>query len=80
MKIKVLAFGITKEILGKSAIELEVKPQLTVRELKESLGQQYPDFAKLASLAIAVNSEYAQEEQVLESTDEIALIPPVSGG
>jgi len=44
------------------------------------LGKAYPELGKLSSLAIAVNNSYAQDEEEINSYDEIALIPPVSGG
>jgi len=50
-------------------------------ELLEISWENHPsEFEKLSSLAIAVNSEYADDNAVLQHTDEIAIIPPVSGG
>jgi molybdopterin synthase sulfur carrier subunit len=40
----------------------------------------YPALEKLRSLFIAVNQQYAEDNQSINETDEIALIPPVSGG
>lgn len=54
---------------------------LTPPQLMERLVEQYPKLARLApSLAIAVNREYADAERILQAGDEVALIPPVSGG
>jgi len=80
MEINMLAFGIAKDIVGGSQLQLLVKNDMTVAELKQLLAKQYPPFSDLASLMIAVNNEYAQDNTVLKSTDEVALIPPVSGG
>jgi molybdopterin converting factor subunit 1 len=80
MKIKLLCFGITRDILGQFEKEIELEPQATVRVLKDFLHENYPDFSKLKSLRIALNEEYAEDEQVLSPNDEIVLIPPVSGG
>jgi len=44
------------------------------------ISKTYPEFSKLSSLAVAVNSEYAQDDVPLNRNDEIAIIPPVSGG
>lgn len=80
--MELLLFGIAKDIVGKSVIDLsnsDTLPQ-SVAELKKLLANEYPDFSKLSSLAIAVNSEYASDDVVLEKNDEIAIIPPVSGG
>lgn len=80
MKITVLAFGIAKEIVGGSSIEAIVEDQATVGELKAELEKQYPRLAKLASYFVAVNNEYADVSTKLHGHDEIAIIPPVSGG
>ncbi|ADV50023.1 MoaD/ThiS family protein [Cellulophaga sp. E16_2] len=80
--MKVLLFGIAKDIIGASEYEVptQPKPPSTVKELKDVLVVLFPEFSKLSSFAIAVNSEYAGEEVFLHLNDEIAIIPPVSGG
>lgn len=80
MKLNILAFGITKDIVGGSSIEIELPEGLSVGELKNKLGDRYPDMKKLTSLLVAVNEEYGDDTYVLTEKDEIALIPPVSGG
>lgn len=79
MKLKIKAFGVTKDFLGgkEATIELQGK---TVGDLRAELIGRYPQLQGLRSLYIAVNRDYADENRVLEITDEIALIPPVSGG
>ena len=80
--MELLLFGIAKDIVGKSVIDLSQKTALpkSVEEVKVLLANEYPEFSKLSSLAVAVNSEYAADDVVLEVGDEIAIIPPVSGG
>lgn len=80
MKIRILAFGITKDILGTSEKELEVQEGLNVIQLKEMLEKEFPQLVRLKSYFIAVNEEYAEDNQMITSKDEIAIIPPVSGG
>lgn len=80
MKLNILAFGISKDILGASSCTIDIDDQATVAQLKKKLLNEYKDFHKLTSLMIAVNSEYATTETLLKENDEIALIPPVSGG
>lgn len=80
LKVKILAFGISKDILGTSAINLELDQHATVGQLKAKLCAEHKEFQKLSSLMIAVNSEYASTDTILNENDEIALIPPVSGG
>lgn len=80
MNIKVLAFGISKEIFGKSSVNLELANDATVYNLKYVLEHQYPKLKQLASYMIAVNNEYALPGDTIHERDEIAIIPPVSGG
>ncbi|WP_428329601.1 MoaD/ThiS family protein [Mucilaginibacter sp.] len=80
MRIKVLAFGIAKDIFGRSSVDLELTNDATVSNLKYLLEHQYPPLKQLASYMIAVNNEYALLEDNLHERDEIAIIPPVSGG
>jgi molybdopterin synthase sulfur carrier subunit len=80
MKVKVLCFGITKEILGGFEKEIELLEGDTVSALEAKLLADYPDFSKLTSLRIAVNEEYGNNDQILTERDEVVLIPPVSGG
>jgi len=80
MTIRILAFGIAKEIVGGSSFDVEVKTSSTVKTLKEDLEEKFPKLKALASYRIALNNEFANEEQLVKSQDEIAIIPPVSGG
>lgn len=78
-KFKIKAFGITKDILGGKETIIEIKGK-TVGDLRFTLNERYPQLLGLRSLYIAVNSDYAEESRILDDSDEIALIPPVSGG
>ena len=78
-RFKLKAFGITKEIIGAKESVVEVEAA-TVEELKKFLFNKYPKLSGLKSLFIAVNHNYATDGQTITETDEIALIPPVSGG
>jgi|SRR5271165_1620710 len=81
MRVRVLFFGILKEVAGKSSDTVELRAHSTLRELLEHYGTQFPRFREsLPSLAFAVNQEYAGTEAVLKENDEVALLPPVSGG
>ncbi|MCH2198030.1 MAG: MoaD/ThiS family protein [Flavobacteriales bacterium] len=77
--MKVIAFGIAKEIIGQQYLNLEEAPS-NVLELKKHLLEHYPEFMELASLRIAVNEAYAEDGHPLNESDEIVIIPPVSGG
>lgn len=79
----ILLFGITKDIVGNTTLSLshsEANTVQTVGQLRRFLTGSYPEISRLSSLAIAVNSEYAEDEREIKHQDEIALIPPVSGG
>ncbi|MBT2163289.1 MoaD/ThiS family protein [Zobellia barbeyronii] len=80
--MEVLLFGIAKDIVGRSSFRFEEGDEMpkSVSELKQKLNNSFPDFGKLSSLAVAVNSEYAEDAKILSKGDEIAIIPPVSGG
>lgn len=78
-QFNVKAFGITRDILGGNQKAVRIDGQ-TVADLRAELLRQYPQLVGLRSLFIAVNSNYAEESAVLNENDEIALIPPVSGG
>ncbi|MEI8279225.1 MAG: molybdopterin converting factor subunit 1 [Bacteroidota bacterium] len=80
MTLRILAFGIAKEILGSTSTLVELHAGATVKELRILLEKQYPRLQKLASFMIAVNNEYASSDHVLQPGNEIAIIPPVSGG
>jgi molybdopterin synthase sulfur carrier subunit len=79
MKHNIKTFGIAREIMGGREIKLETAGG-TVGELRRELVAAYPKLQDLRSLFIAVNLKYADDEVVLTEADEIALIPPVSGG
>lgn len=79
----VLLFGVTRDIVGTGSLQIppaEAKGLKTVADLKKHLKNGYPDLDGLSSLAVAVNQSYASEDAPIQDTDEIALIPPVSGG
>jgi len=80
--MEVLLFGIAKDIVGEAQIQFSESDKVpsSVSELKRIIAESYPEFGKLSSLAVAVNSEYAQDDVPLHRNDEIAIIPPVSGG
>ena len=80
MILKLTAFGIAKDILGKRVLEIEVKDESNISDLKMVLLNEYPDFSKLASLTFAVDEEYQNDSFLLSANQEIVIIPPVAGG
>jgi len=80
MKIQVLLFGIARDIVGSSQLTLDQQEGLDVKSFKELLKDKYPKMNHLSHFKVAVNQEFANDQQILSEGDEIALIPPVSGG
>ena len=79
--MELLLFGITKDIIGANRLLLPANESIAdVAALKQWLIAKYPPLEKLRSLAVAVNRKYAKDDTLLTGTEEIALIPPVSGG
>jgi sulfur-carrier protein len=79
----ILLFGVAKDIVGSNSLSMPVSNSTqmkTVGALKAYLGKTYPGLKELSSLAIAVNNSYADDSVTITHFDEIALIPPVSGG
>lgn len=79
-KISVLLFGITRDIVGQDSVTCPLPKGNRVGDLLDTLKQQYPRLGDIRSLLVAVNSEYAEADTLLTAKDEVALIPPVSGG
>jgi molybdopterin converting factor subunit 1 len=79
MKVTVRCFASVREMLGAESLDVEVAEGTTIQELLELLAERAPDLLRLP-LARAVNRAYAPADRVLEEGDEVAFIPPISGG
>ena len=80
MKLQLLLFGVTADLLKTSSLEIEVLEKSSIKDLKRKLIDEYPQLQNINSYAIAVNESYANDEIVLQKSDIVAIIPPVSGG
>jgi MoaE-MoaD fusion protein len=81
MRVRVLFFGILKEIVGRNEESLEVEPDLTLAHLFDQYSQRYETLQnKRSSILFARNREFATPDTVLYDNDEVAFLPPVSGG
>jgi molybdopterin converting factor subunit 1 len=80
MNLRILCFGITRDIIGQFEYSTSLENGATVADLRQHLSANFPTFASLKSLRVALNSEYAEDSMILKENDEIVLIPPVSGG
>ncbi|MGA8213463.1 MAG: molybdopterin converting factor subunit 1 [Candidatus Sulfotelmatobacter sp.] len=81
MRVRVLFFGGLKDLAGKASDLLELPDGASVRDVLAHYLSEVPRMREsMSSLAVAVNQEYAGAETKLKSDDEVALLPPVSGG
>jgi len=81
MHVNVRLFAGLKELLGGRELTLELADGATIAELRDALSRQFPLVTPfLPTLVCAVDDEYVPSEHRLREGDEIALIPPVSGG
>jgi MoaE-MoaD fusion protein len=81
MRVRVLFFGMLKDRMGKSSDSLELPDGASIRDLLAHYETEVPRLKEsLPALAVAVNQVYASPEAKLKAGDEVALLPPVSGG
>ena len=81
MQVRVLLFGSLREAAGAKELSVALPERATVVSLRELLVASQPAFEKLAGrLRVAVNREFASDDALLADGDEVAFLPPVSGG
>lgn len=81
IRTRVLLFAGLAQAAGRREIEVELPDGATARELRDAVARAYPALsAPLARAAVAVNQRFAEADERLSAGDEVALIPPVSGG
>lgn len=81
MTIKIKFFAILRERAGSGEVSKEIADGSTVGEVWNALQKDYPKLAAPGfRLLFAVNQNYVTAEHILQNNDELAIIPPVSGG
>ncbi len=81
MRVRVELFAGLREVIGRREIEVDLPEGASVGDLREGLARDFPKLTPfLPSLVCAVNQEYRSREYLLQDGDEVALIPPISGG
>lgn len=81
MRVRVLVFGVLKDFISEASAALELPEGARVRDLLDHYRKTMATHDELwRSLAVAVNREYVPVDYVLRDGDEVALLPPVSGG
>ena len=79
--VNVLLFGVLKDLFGSPREALTIDPESTVAQVVDVYRKRAPQQSGLfSSVATAVNSEFATLSTRLRDGDELALLPPVSGG
>ncbi len=81
MRVKVLFFGMLKDLVGCSEEDLEVPQDALLRSVFEHYASRFPGVRDMsASIVLARNQEFSDPSSGLREGDEVALLPPVSGG
>jgi molybdopterin converting factor subunit 1 len=81
MRVRVLFFGMLKEFVGRAAEECDFPDGADLATIFESYATRYPRFRDMArSIVMARNQEFAELSTSVENGDEVAFLPPVSGG
>ena len=80
MNVRVISFGILKDSMGDAGRIVSLREGATVADLLQVMSSDGLDPDRLRGIAVGVNAEFATAGQVLREGDEVALLPPVSGG
>ncbi|MDH7507834.1 MAG: MoaD/ThiS family protein [Methanomassiliicoccales archaeon] len=81
MKVKVKFFASYREIVGQHEITMDMNQGTKLSDLIEDLKRLYPRLHGFTDpIVTSVNKKYAGDDVILKEGDEIALLPPVSGG
>jgi molybdopterin synthase catalytic subunit/molybdopterin converting factor small subunit len=81
MRVRVLFFGMLRDLVGKSSDVLDLEEGARAQDVLAYYEAQFPSLGQaLPSLALAVNQKYSGPETRLHPDDEVAMLPPVSGG
>ena len=81
MRVTVRLFARLRDITGAAELAREVPPGATIRSVWRQLAGEYPELTDYErSISSAVNADYARMDRPLAEGDEVAFLPPVSGG
>lgn len=81
MTLTVQLFARGRELAGADTVAAELPAAATVADLRRTLAARFPALAGLLERsAVAVNHDFAENDRALSPGDEVAVIPPVSGG
>lgn len=81
MRVTVRLFARLRDIAGTAELTRDVPPGATVSTVWAELSEEFPGMADYArSMSVAVNADYARMDHTVSDGDEVAFLPPVSGG
>ena len=81
MRVTVRLFARLRDIAGASELARDLAPGATIGDLWRQLAGEFPDLANYErSISSAITADYARMTQVVSDGDEVAFLPPVSGG
>ena len=81
MRVTVRLFARLRDIAGAAELERDVQAEATIRTVWRQLVADFPELAAYeTSVSSAVNADYAKMDHVVRDGDEVAFLPPVSGG
>ena len=81
MRVTVRLFARLRDIAGASELARDIAPGATIGAVWRQLAHEFPDLTPYErSISSAVNADYARMTQVVSDGDEVAFLPPVSGG
>lgn len=78
--VRVKLFAYSRELIGKDEIRLPMKDRMTVGDLRARIMELYPTLSAKVKFVVAVNHKVADDVTILNHMDEVAILPPVSGG
>ncbi len=81
MAVTVRLFARCRDLVGADAATIQIRERASVADLRIALAKRFPKLRGIIpNCAVAVNEDFAANDLLVNETDEIALIPPVSGG
>ena len=81
MELNIRLFALYRERAGGDTVVVTVQDGATVADLTDEIRRQIPNLAPPeVKIVVAVNTDYADSDMILQQSDDVCLIPPVSGG
>ncbi len=79
--LSIKLFASLKQAMNSNEIKIDIDNEITISQMKKIIFETFPNLKKLnIPFLVAVNHKFAKDSSVIKSKDEVALIPPVSGG